>query len=250
MTTASGDYSTAIGYKTTASGQYSTAIGSSGDGEGSAQMLASGYSSVALGGGTKATNNFAIAMGSGSHASGVGSTAMGLASKAYNWGSTAMGWASTASGDISTAIGYQTEADGYNTTAIGSLNTIDENSSPSNWSYTNRAFVIGNGGWDSGGNFTGERSDAFTVLFDGTTNIAGSVTAASFIGDGSQLTNLPTSGISPFSLNDTSGNGIESETNVASGNYSTAMGTIQQLLSTESTAMGISNISLAEFQQL
>ena len=62
-----------------------------------------------------------------------------------------MGWASTASGDISTAIGYQTEADGYNTTAIGSLNTIDENSSPSNWSYTNRAFVIGNGGWDSGG---------------------------------------------------------------------------------------------------
>ena len=37
--TTSGDYSTAIGYKTTASGQYSTAIGSSGDGEGSAQML-------------------------------------------------------------------------------------------------------------------------------------------------------------------------------------------------------------------
>ena len=188
QTTASGQYATALGYKTTASGQYATAIGSSGDGQGSAQMVASGYSSVALGGGTKATNNFAIAMGSGSEASGVGSTAMGLATRAIEWGSTAMGQGTTASGDWSTAMGNQTTAsgdysiamggrgtiaDGFNTTAIGSLNTVDENSNPDNWSYSNRAFVIGNGGWDSNGNFTGLRSDAFTVLFDGTTTIAG-----------------------------------------------------------------------------
>ena len=173
QTEASGDYSTAMGYKTTASGQYAIAIGSSGDGQGSAQMVASGYSSVALGGGTKATNNFAIAMGSGSEASGVGSTAMGTSTRATSWQSTAMGWFSKANGEISTAMGYETEADGFNTTAIGSLNTVDENSDPDNWSYSNRAFVIGNGGWDSNGNFTGLRSDALTVLFDGTTTIAG-----------------------------------------------------------------------------
>jgi hypothetical protein len=98
---------------------------------------------------------------------------MGTATRATSWQSTAMGWASKANGEISTAMGYQTEADGFNTTAIGSLNTVDENSNPDNWSYSNRAFVIGNGGWDSNGNFTGVRSDALTVLFDGTTTIAG-----------------------------------------------------------------------------
>ena len=56
---------------------------------------------------------------------------------------------------------------------IGVHNNTDETPNPESFSYQNTAFVIGNGGWDSNGNFTGLRSDALTVLFDGTTTIAG-----------------------------------------------------------------------------
>ena len=53
------------------------------------------------------------------------------------------------------------------------------------FSYSNTAFVIGNGTSNENRSIASER-----FLFDGTTTIAGNVTAASFIGDGSQLTNL------------------------------------------------------------
>ena len=57
----------------------------------------------------------------------------------------------------------------------------DETPNPYQFSFQNTAFVIGNGGFDSNeGNFldntafvNGHRSNAFEVLFDGTTTIAG-----------------------------------------------------------------------------
>ena len=168
----------------------------------------------------------------GTTASGNYSTAIGYGTTASGNRSTAMGTATTASGFISTAMGGFTTASDRGSLVIGQYNLLGSTVTDSSdgFSTENTAFVIGNGVYED------NRSDALTVLFDGTTNIAGSVTATSFIGDGSQLTNLPSS--SPFSLNTTSGTGIQSPTNTASGNYSTAMGTGTSASGYVSTAMG------------
>ncbi len=59
------------------------------------------------------------------------------------------------------------------TLALGTLNKADETPNPDNFSYQNTAFVIGNGGFNSDGVYDGNLSNAFEVLFDGTTTIAG-----------------------------------------------------------------------------
>ncbi|MDA9126698.1 tail fiber domain-containing protein [Flavobacteriaceae bacterium] len=68
--------------------------------------------------------------------------------------------------DFSLAAGMNTIADGFNSTVIGSYNTEDSSADANNFSLSNRAFVIGNGDANT-------RSDALTVLFDGTTTVAG-----------------------------------------------------------------------------
>ena len=68
--------------------------------------------------------------------------------------------------DYTLASGVNTIADGYNSTVIGAYNTTDPNAEASTFSLSNRAFVIGNGDDTA-------RSDAMTVLFDGTTTVAG-----------------------------------------------------------------------------
>jgi hypothetical protein len=230
-TTASGIRSTAMGYQTTASGEESTAMGY--------QTTASGAVSTAMGVGTTASGNMATAMGQGTEASGGISTAMGSYTTASGDYSTATGASTTATGDYSTAMGVGTIASDYTSLVVGQYNLLGSTvtNSATQFSTDNTAFVIGNGT----SNINSNRSDALTVLFDGTTNVAGSVTATAFIGDGSQLTNLPTGtggGNSPFSLNTTSGTGIQSETNTASGDYSTATGASTTATGDYSTAMG------------
>ena len=237
-TTASGYTSTAMGLETTASGDYSTAMGRSTDASGNRSTAmgnnttASGYESTAMGESTLASGSYSTAMGYITTASGDDSTAMGNNTTASGNASTALGRETTASGYTSTAMGRETTASDYASLVIGQYNLLGSTLTYSNTQFSaeNTAFVIGNGA------DADNRTDALTVLFDGTTNVAGSVTATSFIGDGSQLTNLPSS--SPFSLNTTSGNGIQSSTNIASGDFSTAMGRETTASGSYSTAMG------------
>jgi hypothetical protein len=100
-----------MGYQTTASGDYSTAMGS--------VTTASGENSTAMGFGTQATGNFSTAMGFSTAAHGVRSTAMGLNSIANGIISTAMGNATRANGNASTAMGASTIASGGVSTAMG-----------------------------------------------------------------------------------------------------------------------------------
>jgi hypothetical protein len=194
--TASGNYSTAMGYDTNASRPYSTAMGNNTEasGYGSTAMgiqttasggdstamgfdtAASGYGSTAMGIQTTASGGDSTAMGSGTTASGDYSTAMGSVTQASGDGSTAMGASTTASGSYSTASGGATTAEDYLSFVIGVHNETDETPNPEIFSYQNTAFVIGNGGYDIEGSYVGTSdtfSNAFEVLFDGTTTIAG-----------------------------------------------------------------------------
>ena len=213
----------------------------SGNGIQSNNTTASGEGSTAMGYNTTASGSWSTAMGFYTTASGNYSTAMGYQTEASGAASTAMGGETQASGLLSTAMGLSTIASDTSSLVIGEYNLLGSTvtNSATDFSTDNTAFVIGNG-VDAG-----NRSDALTVLFDGTTNVAGSVTATAFIGDGSQLTNLSVS--SPFSLNDESGTGIQSETNTASGDYSTAMGYYTTASGIGSVSMGYSTNSSGGF---
>jgi hypothetical protein len=159
-TTAIGDVSISMGDYTTASGDRSTAMGLA--------TTASGGYSTAMGLATTASGGYSTAMGVETTASGERSTAMGDSTTASALGSTAMGSSTEASGGASTAMGFYTTASDYGSLVIGRSNLLGSTvtNSATEFSTDNTAFVIGNGLYD-------DRSDALTVLFDGTTTIAG-----------------------------------------------------------------------------
>ena len=160
-TEASGDFSTAMGAGTTASGTWSTAM--------AYNTTASGNSSTAMGDNSTASGSRSTAMGAGTTASGDYSTAMGDNSTASGTWSTAMGLNTTASGTASTAMGENTTASDTSSLVIGAYNLLGSTvtNNAIEFSTSNTAFVIGNGTAND------SRSDALTVLFDGTTTIAG-----------------------------------------------------------------------------
>jgi hypothetical protein len=84
-----------------------------------------------------------------------------------------MGSGTTASGFAATAMGHSTEASGFGSTAIGQHNVINSGDAATSFNLTNTALSIGNG-TDSAA-----KSDAFSVLFNGNTTAAGSVTSES-----------------------------------------------------------------------
>ena len=174
-------------------------------------------------------------------ASGYASTAMGEGTTASGSRSTAMGEGTIASGNYSTAMGLYTIASDRSSLVIGEYNLLGSTvtNSATQFSTDNTAFVIGNGA-DSD-----NRSDALTVLFNGDATLAGSMTATSFIGDGSQLTNLPSSGAdSPFSYNSNELGGIEvANYTIASGSNAFAVGNDNLASGSGSTAMGRGTIA-------
>jgi hypothetical protein len=159
VTTASGDVSTAMGGGTTASGSNSTAMGY--------LTTSSGLSSTALCNNTISSGNNSVAMGYLTESSGNDSTATGLETIASGASSMSMGIGTIAAGDTSVSMGYYTTTNDVGTLAIGTYNLIDTTPNPNTFSYQNTAFVIGNGPNND------NRSNAFEVLFDGTTTIAG-----------------------------------------------------------------------------
>ncbi len=192
-TTASGPFSTAMGTASIASGEKSIAIGNQYQTNATTPEYnneAAGSRSFVIGNNNSTTGAKAFSIGTDNLSTGVSSIALGENNIASGNFSQAIGLFSESTAYSSFAIGNNAFADGYNTTAIGTANTADVNADPLNWSLNNRAFVIGNGYYDVA-SATLNRSDALTVLFDGTTTISGSVIAPAFIGDGSQLTNLP-----------------------------------------------------------
>ena len=106
-------------------------------------------------------------------ASGNFSTSMGNFTTASGYRSTAMGSSTTASGESSTSMGHGTTAKGYRSTAMGQYNVPNSGDTATSFNLTNTAFSIGNG------TSAGARSDAFSVLFNGNTTVAGSITSAS-----------------------------------------------------------------------
>ena len=174
-TTASGAYSSAFGQSTTASGSHSTAFGNLSTAtaftsfSAGSDSHANGAASIALGSGANAQNDYAVAIGNGATASAESSVALGYNVTASGVYSTAMGINSFANGQGSTAMGSGTIASDYASLAIGYFNDSGSTITSSNTFFDNSktAFVIGNGVDND------NRSDALTVLFDGTTTIAG-----------------------------------------------------------------------------
>lgn len=104
---------------------------------------------------------YSFAVGCGNKASGYASCAIGCLSVAIGDFAFATGRSACANNDYSIAMGYQTMTNLDCQTVIGQLNKKDSTS----------IFVIGNGTNDS------NRSNAFTVDWDGNTWAAGSITA-------------------------------------------------------------------------
>ena len=163
--TASGSRSTAMGVNSTASGYISTAMGSG--------TTANGSRSTAMGDNTEASGNYSTSMGDSTTASGTVSTAMGESTTSSGISSTAMGNGTEASGDTSTAMGSSTIASGDYSTAMGKHNVLNSSDTTTSFNLTNTALSIGNG------TSSAAKSDAFSVLFNGNTTAAGSVTAES-----------------------------------------------------------------------
>ena len=136
----------------------------------------------------------------------------------------------------STAMGVETTASDYNSMVLGQWNLAGSTvtSEAMQYSLDNTALVIGNGA-DSE-----NRSDALVVKFNGDATLAGSMTATSFIGDGSQLTNLPL--LFRYNSNRAGGTEVANYT-TASGSRAFAVGTDSQASGFGSTAMGRGTIA-------
>ena len=113
------------------------------------------------------------AIGLNSSATGTYSVAIGATNTSSGYASTTLGDSNWASGRASTAIGAGTIAEDYAMFSIGSWSLPLENPSPEQFSYSNTAFLIGNGA------DADNRSNAFVVKFSGDATLAGNLSVNS-----------------------------------------------------------------------
>ena len=159
-----GDTGINIGRKAnTTAGRYSTAEGYN--------TTASGVASHAEGQNTTASGNYSHAEGNGITASGADSHAEGYSTTASGADSHAEGVVTTASGECSHAEGYSTTASCNNSHASGHFNA-DMVTGGTERNTVGTAFVIGNG---TSGTV---KSNAFSVMFDGTVKAKSTITAS------------------------------------------------------------------------
>lgn len=183
--TASGGYSTALGWGTTASGDEALAIGlrSTASGVGSFAggvksgqadygTTASGAESLAFGISAKAEGQASVALGQRTVASGNMSIAVGNGSQAIANSSMAVGQQTQASALMSAAIGNYVQATGRASMVVGQYNVPDDNDVDTSHGGGARKylFIVGNGTADNA------RSNAMTVDWDGNEVLAGKLT--------------------------------------------------------------------------
>ena len=182
QTTAEGEYSHAEGYRTYALGSNSHAEGHSTSAIAN-RSHAEGYQTTASGETSHAQGTQTLANNGSAHAQGYQTTAFGAHSHAEGYGTYASGSRAHTEGYYTKAQGSGSHAEGYQTTALGryshsggfgtwtdSASTAQTaigryNSTPT----TAEAFIVGNG------TSTADRSNAFTVDWNGNTTAAGAI---------------------------------------------------------------------------
>ena len=192
---ASGNYSTIVGgYGNTASGLYSTAMGY--------ESAASKVGATAIGISNDASGNYSTAIGSATVASAAGSLAMGQNTIASGLNSTAFGEFNTASGKNSTAMGIANEAQSLGETSLGFFSTTPTTTgNPTTIVPTDRLLNVGNG-------TAGVYSDALTILKNGNTGIGNSTPSEKLVvnnGNVAIANNNNTAGTLKFAEPSTSG---------------------------------------------
>jgi hypothetical protein len=156
----SGDSAIAIGVGNTITSQNTISIGNSNNTTGSFS------GAICVGSSNIGSGNFSIAIGTGVTATGTDSIAIGTVSQATNQNSLSVGEGCISSGFRSSAFGFKSISSANDQTVIGTEN--DSNA--------NAQFIIGNG-------LTGNKSNSFEILYDGTVVIKDLPSSSSYAND-------------------------------------------------------------------
>ena len=130
-----------------------------------------GSNSIGFGDASTASGSRSFTFGHQTTASGSNSIAFNYGTIASSNGTSAFGHGSEASGHYSTAMGFQTKASDYGSLVIGQYNSSGSSATSQNaFNAGAPVFVVGNGTANNA------KSDAFKILYNGNTTVAGDIT--------------------------------------------------------------------------